>query len=364
MSENNAKVITASELRTYLYSLEREKKRKIAEEVQSYRMECNISNTRPKKREVARIEKYIEKEYSKLLEIKDGLIRLINEAEEIPQNIEELEIVEYMLYRVDLKKAEKVVNKAQKRLWKRCQDIQQKIVTNVEGFSKFERVESIDYSEYDTDGTKIAKSKEQYKLELTEEERNKLIEKDLDMVDKAIQFNTIPIPHEILKNSDRDIQSKMQRFNSIRQKRIRILESMKEDYKKLIEPREILATIDEAFNCLNTVKDILTGAEYRAVKNTLIRRRKRIFRSTNDVRALIEAKEKKTGIANFNIQQARYLRMENLRKIVVDGSRIIRENPLDELEEQLEKLKIAYAKEKQYASVIERLEAGRGRKTN
>ena len=364
MSKNTNNVITASELRTYLYSLEREKKSKITEEVQQYRIECSVNNTKPKKREVAKIEKAIEKEYAKILESKDELIRLIDECKEIPKNVEELEITEYMLYRVDLKKAEKIVNKAQTRLGKKYHDIQQKIIDSVEKFSVFEGIDGIDYSEYNTSGTKIAQSKEQYKLELTEEERNTLIEKDLDIVDKVIEFSAIPIPHEILKNSDRDIQSKMQRFNSIRQKRIKILESMKEDYKKLIEPREILVIIDDALTNLNAVKEILTRTEYKSVKNALIRRRKKIFRGTNDVRALIEAKEKKIGIANFNIQQARYNRMENLRNTILQATKLIRENPLDELEEQLEKLKIAYAREKQYASVIEKLEAGRIRRTN
>lgn len=364
MSKNTNNVITASELRTYLYSLEREKKRAITEEIQQYRVECTVNNIKPKKREAVKIEKAIEKEYAKILENKDELIALIDECKEIPKDIEELEITEYMIYRVDLKKAEKVVNKARVRLSKKYQDIRQRIIDKIEKFSAFQGIEEIDYTEYNTNGAKIAKSKEQYKLELTEEERNTLIQKDLDIVDKVIEFSSIPIPHEILKNSDRDIQSKMQRFNAVRQKRIKILESMKEDYKKLIEPREILVIIDDALNNVNAVKEILTRTEYNTVKNALIRRRKRTFRSTNDVRSLIEAKEKKTGIANFNIQQARYNRMENLRNTITEATRLIRENPLDELEEQLDKLKIAYAKEKQYASVIEKLEAGRMRRTN
>ena len=49
MSKNTNNVITASELRTYLYSLEREKKSKITEEVQQYRIECSVNNTKPKK---------------------------------------------------------------------------------------------------------------------------------------------------------------------------------------------------------------------------------------------------------------------------------------------------------------------------
>ena len=40
--------------------------------------------------------------------------------------------------------------------------------------------------------TKLASAKEQYKLEYTEEERNALIGSDLETVDKAIQFNSVP----------------------------------------------------------------------------------------------------------------------------------------------------------------------------
>ena len=105
----------------------------------------------------------------------------------------------------------------------------------------------------------------------------------------------------------------------------------------------------------------MTRAEYKSVKNALIKRRKRVFRSTNDIRSVIEAKEKKTGITSFNIQQARYLRMENLRNTILEAQRLIKEHPITELEEQLEKLKISYQREKQFASVIEKLDDGRGR---
>ena len=57
--------------------------------------------------------------------------------------MEELEITEYMLYRVDLKKAEKIVNKAQTRLGKKYHDIQQKIIDSVEKFSVFEGIDGI-----------------------------------------------------------------------------------------------------------------------------------------------------------------------------------------------------------------------------
>lgn len=361
MSEQRRYTITASELRTYLYSLEHEKERAMAKETHEYKQLCNANNTKVKKREIEKIEKTIEKEYVEILKDRDITLGLLEEAKEIPIDIEKLEITEYMLYRVDLRKAERVVNKIAKKLGKRYHDIQEEITDKIYDFPALDDVEAVDYSEYNTDGSNIRQSKEQYKLEYTEEERNELIEKDLAIVDKVIEFNSVPIPHEILKNSDRDIQSKMQKFNTIRQKRIRILSSMKEDYKKLIDPREVIKVIDEALTTIASVKEILTRTEYKSVKNALIKRRKRVFRSTNDIRSVIEAKEKKTGITSFNIQQARYLRMENLRNTILEAQRLIKEHPITELEEQLEKLKISYQREKQFASVIEKLDDGRGR---
>lgn len=359
MSEQRKYTITASELRTYLYSLEHEKERAIVEQTHEYKKLCNANRTRVKKREIDKIERTIAKEYVEILKDRDMTLELLDEAKEIPMDIEKLEIAEYMLYRVDLRKAERVVNKIAKKLGKRYHDIQEEITDRIYDFPALDDVEAVDYSEYNTDGSNLRQSKEQYKLEYTEEERNALIEKDIELVDKVIQFNSVPIPHEILKNSDRDIQSKMQKFNTVRQKRIRILSSMKDDYKKLIEPREVLKVIDDALTAITSVKEILTRAEYKAVKNALIKRRKRVFRSTNDIRSVIEAKEKKTGIASFNIQQARYLRMENLRNTILEAQKLIKEHPITELEEQLEKLKISYQREKQFASVIEKLDNGR-----
>ena len=359
MSETNNNNITVSELRTYLYSLEHEKNKQKAKEIHEYKMKCSLNEQKPKDREIAKIEKAVEKEFDIILKIKDEIVELLDECKEIPIDIEKLELAEYMLYRVDIRKAERFINKISTKLARRCNDIQEKIIGQIGRFPELEEIENIDYSEYETDGSRIRQSKEQYKLEFTEEERNELIKKELETVDKAIEFNSIPIPHEILKNSDRDIQSKMQRFNTIRQKRIRVLNSMKDEYKKLIDPREILCVIDDAISAIDGIKDVLTRSEYNTVKGMLIRRRKRIYRGTNDIRAVINAKEKKTGITNFNIQEARYSRMENLRSTITEATNQIRENPITESEEQLEKLKISYEREKQFASVIEKLNDGR-----
>lgn len=352
------KQINTSQLKTYLNSLENEKKQEIENQINEYKTMCNSNMMKVRKREIAKIEKNVEKSYIVRFKVKNEILDLLDELREIPKQIEDLEIAEYMIYRVDLRKAEKVVNKATKRLGRRYDLILEEIDKKIYEFPALDNIDMVDYSEYQTQGNNLAKTKEQYKLEYTEEEREKLIEKELEIIEKVKEFNTIPIPHEILKNSDKEIQSKMQKFNNIRQKRIRILGTMKEDYEKLIDPRELLKIIDDAITNVKLVKDILSKTEYKSVKNALIKRRKKVYRSTKDIRFLIETKEKKTGIQAFNVQEARYGRMEFLRDTILEATNLIKENPIEELQKQLEKLKIAYQREKQFASVIEKLNDG------
>ena len=177
----------------------------------------------------------------------------------------------------------------------------------------------------------------------------------MEVVTKLKQFNLVPIPHEILKNSDKDIQSKMPKFNNMREKRIRILESMEGDYRKTLDSKEINLMIDDAIEYLSSMQDVLTETEYNAVKKMLIKRRKKIYKSTKDLRNTIMTKEKKTGVLCFNIQQARYERMEKLRKIIGESTVLMEQNSIENTEEELKKIKNSYAKEKQFAEVIKKL---------
>lgn len=352
--------ITVTELETYLHSLEHEKEQEIEKSIKNYRLECNIQMKKPKKREMQKIQNELEKEYKELFVIRDEILDLLDEIKYIPSDIENLKIAEYMLYRVDIRKAEKIVQKVKKELEKRYDEIQVEVGSKIQEFPALENVKEIGYIQSDLGEAKLQFTKDQYKLEFTEEERKLLIKKELDMIEQAKSFNSVPIPHEILKNLDKDIQSKMQKFNTVREKRIRILNTMEIDYEKLSVPREIENAIEDANKIIKDSKYILSKSEYRSVKNALNRRKKRIFRSTKDLRSIIETKENKAGITNFNIQSSRYLRMQNLRDTIANAAKLINENPLDELEEQLEKLKISYEREKQFASVIENLSDGRG----
>ena len=124
MLEKNNSKITISELKTYLNSLEKEKDKEKIKQVHEYKNDCNMRQAKIKQREINKIEKAIEKEYAGVLKIRDELLELIGEAKDIPADVEKLQIVEYMLYRVDMRKTEKVVNKASKKLINRYEEIQ------------------------------------------------------------------------------------------------------------------------------------------------------------------------------------------------------------------------------------------------
>ncbi len=282
---------------------------------------------------------------------------MVEEIKTIPEDIEKLKITEYMLYRVDIIRAERIIKKAIKSLGNIYKEIQEEIEDLIEEFEELDDVKAIDYSEYSIKGNRLAEAKEKYKLEYTEEERMAFIQEQLDIVDKATHFNTLPIPHEILKNFDRNIQSKLPKFSNARQKRIKILSTMKEDYKKLLDPKEILSIIDDALENLNSVQNILTNREYKSVNRKLNIRKKIVLRSTNDINEILKTKEKKTGIINFKMQEARYQRMETLRNIILDATTLINANQTYNLEMRLEKLKSSYEREKQFASVIKNLES-------
>lgn len=360
MSNEMLDKITVTELETYLHSLEHEKIKEIEKRIKNYKLECNIQMKKPRKREVQKIQIELEKTYKELFAIRDEILDLLDEIKDIPSDIENLKIAEYMLYRVDIRKAERVVQKVKKDLEKRYDEIQMEVGKKIKEFPALKNVKEIGYIQSDLGEAKLQFTKDQYKLELTEEERKLLIKKELDMIEQAKSFNSVPIPHEILKNLDKDIQSKMQKFNNIREKRIRILDTMENDYEKLSVPKEIENAIEDANKMMKDIKYILSNSEYRTVKNALNKRKRKIFRSTKDLRSIIETKENKAGITNFNIQSSRYLRMQNLRDTIANAAKLINENPLDELEEQLEKLKISYEREKQFASVIENLSDGKG----
>ncbi len=288
-------------------------------------------------------------------EEKKELLLQIDECERIPQKIEKLKVAKYMAYRAYINKAEKILLKAIKRLSNRYNKIVDQIFDNAKEIEQFENIEEIDFSKYKPNSNELIEIKEKFKEEFTEEEKKALIQKELYIVEKAKAFNTMPIPHEILKNSDREIQTKMKKFNDARQKRLRIMSTMGQDYEKLIEPREDYKMVEDAIIYIETIKYILRNSEYKALENSFAKRKKKIYKSSKEIRDIIKYKEKKTGIINYNIQEARYERMNKLGNTINDANKIIEQNRITEVEKQLEKLKVAYEKEKQYASIIEKL---------
>lgn len=286
---------------------------------------------------------------------KKELLSLLDECEKIPKKIERLKVTKYMAYRAYANKAEKIIAKAIKRLSNKYNNVVDKIFDKTKDFEQFENIEEIDFSEYKPELDELIKAKEEFKEEYTEEEKNDLIQKELYIIEKAKGFNTMPIPHEILKNADRDIQSKMKKFNDARKKRLKIMATMKDDYVQLIEPKAENRMLDDAILNVEKVKYILTNSEYKALSRTFAKERKKIYRNSKEIRNIIKSKEKKTGIINYNVQEARYERMNKLGNTINDATKIIEQNKVTEIEKQLEKLKISYAREKQFESVIKKL---------
>ncbi len=361
MLENKNK-ITIEELKTYLFSLGEEQKKIKGEKIQEYLSKCGENKKKVKEREIQKIEKQVYKEYADIIESKDDILKLLEECATIPNKMESLEVARYMIYRVNVKSAENLLNKVTKRIGNRYNALVEAIEEEIKEFPKLNSVEEIDFSIYKPSSEKLKEAQKQYKEKYTDEERKELVQKELDIIAKAKIFNTTPIPHEILKNSDKDIQTKMPKFNNVRQKRIKIMSTMEADYLKLQEPREINKMIDDAILNIETINEILTSSEYKKIKNSLIRKRKRIYRSTNELRSTIKLKEKRSGIINYNIQEARYNRMDTLRNIITEANNIIKANTIPGAEEQLEKLKAAYEREKQFAAVIENLQKEEGKK--
>ncbi len=286
---------------------------------------------------------------------KKELLDLFEKCKRIPNKIERLKIAKYMAYRAYVNKAEKILSKAIKRVSNDYNDIVDKIFDKTKKLEQFKDIEEIDFSEYKPSLDELEKAKEKYQEEYTEEEKKALIQKELYIIEKSKIFNTMPIPHEILKNADREIQSKMKKFNDARQKRTRIINTMQQDYEKLIEPREESEMIDQALSNMEKLKYVLTNSEYKALEKSYIKRKKKIYRNTKEIRDIIKSKEKKTGIINYNLQEARYERMSKLGETISSATKIIEQNKVSEVEKQLEKLKASYEREKQFASVIKKL---------
>lgn len=356
MSDNTNK-ITIKELKTYLYSLDDEETKEELNQINIYKDECEKKQKEVKTKDIEWIQKVVSEEYERRNQTKDKILSLLNECERIPKDIEKLEVSRYMLYRVDIIRAEKILTKVIKRLGKRYKEILLQVLELMEIYPTLDYVKEIDSSIYKTNSDALEKAKKEFVEEYTDEQRMELIKKELDIIQKSKVFNSIPIPHEILKNSDREIQSKMQKFNNIRQKRIIMLSTMEADYIKLMDPREINQMIDDALLSIEGISDILTEAEYKRITKKLIRRRKRIYRSTSEIRSIIKYKEKKTGIINYNIQEARYGRMEVLRNKISEASKIVQMNDTSKVEEKLKRIKSTYEKEKQFASIIENIES-------
>lgn len=174
MQEQSNNAISVSKLKAYLNSLEDEEKEQKLIRIRDYKLECEEKEARPKKKKIEKIEREVTEEYDVMFDAKDEILELIDECKDIPSDIDKLKVTEYMLYRVDIRKAERIIQKIIKQLERRYEEIQEEIEDAICEFPALDEIDMISYKEFEVKGDNLAKSKEQYKLQLTEEERNRI----------------------------------------------------------------------------------------------------------------------------------------------------------------------------------------------
>lgn len=352
MSNVEAK-ITVKELETYLESLENEKTNETSKQINKYRQNCEDNQKNFNVQEIRKIGKTIDSDYKRWKQTKDKILELLKECKEIPGKIQKLQITEYMLYRVDMKSAERIIQKSIIKLQNKYNEVTNEILQYSKQLPKYSQINEINFDKYKANENILNTVKHNYKEEYTDEERKALIQKELDILEKAKIFNNHPIPHEILKSFDKETQAKLPKFNNIRKRNLRIIANIENDYMKLAEPRELETIIDDAISNLESVSKIIKKTEYDIIKSKLNRRKRSVIRSTSEIRSIINYREKKTGIVNFNIQNARYERIGDLRNKILEAEETIKKYDISGLNEQLEKLNYTYQREKYYALIIE-----------
>ena len=361
---DNLKTMKIADLQAYLNSVDdeiaNEKKLKINE----YEEKCKEDERKINLKKIQKIEKDIDKINKRRKQTKDEILSLIKDIEAIPERIEKLQIAEYMIYRVDLRRAEKIVERARNNYSDYFNKLTNDVNELIEETEEFSDLGTISFDEYKVSQDSLNEVKEKYKEEYTEEERLALIKNELDIIEKVKIFNTTPIPHEILKEFDKDLQLKVQKFNNARQKRINIVNTLKEEYLKLTEPKEIETMIEDALAYIETISNVLTEPDYNKIVNYLLKRKRKLYRHTSETRDIIKYKEKKTGINTYNLQEARYQRMTLLTDTINEASSIIKINDISQISEKLDKLKTYYKKEKQFANVINKINEDSGNKSN
>ena len=157
--------LTVSELKTYLYSLEDEKELEKLKRIAEYKEECEEKEKEVKDKKISSIKRKVEKEYKEKLDTKDYILDLLEECASIPYDMEKLEIAKYMIYRVDIRRAENLIEKVINELGNRYNEIVERVEDELYDFPQFDDIEEIDFSEYKCTGENLAKAKEKFKEE-------------------------------------------------------------------------------------------------------------------------------------------------------------------------------------------------------
>ena len=161
MQEQQKNAISVSNLKAYLNSLEDEEKEQKLRRISAYKAECADKEIKPKKKKIEKIEKEVEEEYDVMFDAKDEILELIDECKDIPKDLDKLKVTEYMLYRVDIRKAERIIQKIIKQLERRYKEIQEEIEDAICEFPALDEIDMISYKEFEVKGDSLAKSKEQ-----------------------------------------------------------------------------------------------------------------------------------------------------------------------------------------------------------
>lgn len=349
-------VITVEELKTYLESPKEEITKDETLKISEYTKKCEEEHKNVDEKNIRKIKEELKSEYERRNQTKDKILSILKECDEISSKIEKVEVAKYMITRADVRRAEKIVQKEIEELQTTYGKNINEILEIIKKIHGLENVENIDFNIYKQSEKLLTKVKEEFKEELSEDERKELFKEKLDNIENIKRFNSAKIPNKVLKNADNEMQAKLSKFMLVRQKRIKIASTMKNDYMKLVEPTEYKIMIEDALEKLKIISDIIEENRYKKINRELIKIQKRIDRSTSEIRYIIGYKEKKLGLEDYNTQFARQNRMENLETEICNANKDINSKNIESLKKQLAETQKTYEKEKQFKDIVSKFE--------
>ncbi len=183
MSETNNK-ITIEELETYLYSLDDQKTKEKEKRINAYKEECEEIEKETNERKMKKIWEKVSKEYKPKMEARDEILKLLEESSKIQGKMEKLEAMKYMVKRINIRSAENVLLKITAKLSRKYNDIVETIEKEFVIIDEANADKEIDFSIYRPSTKELDEVKEKYKEIYTNEDRMKLIQNELDVIER------------------------------------------------------------------------------------------------------------------------------------------------------------------------------------